>query len=93
MDQPGHFLASRRHAEKAISSGGGNDPAVQGRLAQTEALLAVTAATGRRAGASSHPVAPAPPTPGYQVAGIRKQYANASTPCSTEAAAALCPQP
>ena len=39
MDQPDHLLASRRHAGKAVSSGG-NDPAVQGRLAQTEALLA-----------------------------------------------------
>lgn len=53
MDQPAHSLAFRRHAEKAISSGGGNDPAVHDRLAQTEALLAVAAATGRLAGARS----------------------------------------
>jgi hypothetical protein len=53
MDQPAHLLASRRHAEKAISSGGGNDPAVQGRLAQTQALLAGAAATGRLAGPRS----------------------------------------
>jgi hypothetical protein len=53
MDQPAHLLASRPRAEKAISSGGGNDPAAQGRLAQTEALLAVAAATGRLAGARS----------------------------------------
>lgn len=53
MYQPAHLLASRRHAEKAISSGGGNDPAVQGRLAQTQALLAVAAATGRLAGPRS----------------------------------------
>lgn len=92
MDQPGHLLASRRHAEKAISIGGGNDPAAQGRLAQTEALLAVAAATGRLADALSHPGAPAPPAaqaPGYQVAGIRKQYPNACTPWTAEADAAL----
>jgi hypothetical protein len=85
MDQPGHLLASRRHAGKAISSRLGNDPAVQGRPAQTEALLAVAVATGRLAGAFSHPVAPARPAPGYQVAGIRKQYANACRPWSAEA--------
>ena len=85
MDQPGHLLASRRHGGQAISSGAGNYPAVQGRLAQTEALLAVAAATGRPAGAFSHPVAPAPPASGYQVAGIRKRYANACTPWSAEA--------
>jgi hypothetical protein len=51
MDQPAHLLASRRHAEKAISSGGGNGSAVPGRQARTEALLVVAAATGRLAGA------------------------------------------
>jgi hypothetical protein len=55
MVQPAHLLASRRHAEKAISSGGGNNPAVHGRLAQTAALCSVAAATGRLAGALSHP--------------------------------------
>jgi len=96
MDQPGHLPASRRHAEKAISNGGGNDPAAQGRLAQTEAVLAVAAATGRLAGTFSHPGASVPPAaqaPGYQVTGIRSQYPNACTPWSAEAGAALCPQP
>jgi hypothetical protein len=50
MDQPARLLDSYRHADKAIS-GGGNDPAVQGRLAQAGALLAVAAATGRPVGA------------------------------------------
>ncbi len=97
MDQPGHLLASRRHAEKATSNGGGNDSAVQGRLARTEAVLAVAAATGPLAGNYSHPGAPVPPAaqaPGYHVGGIRSQYPNACTPverrsgCST-----VCPQP
>jgi hypothetical protein len=53
MDPPGHLLASRRHAEKAISSRGGNDLGVQDCLAQTEALLAVAITTGRLARARS----------------------------------------
>ena len=100
MEQPGHLLASRLHTEKAISNGGGNDPAVQGGLAQTEAVLAVASATGPLAAKFSHPGAPVPPTtqaPGYQVAGIRSQYPNACTPversgCSTVSSAMIARQ-
>ena len=92
MDQPDHALAARRHADQAVSGGGGEDPRVQASVAQVEALLAIAAAIDRLAGALSERETSGPSTePGqaYQVAEIRRQYPNAYTPWTAEADAAL----
>jgi hypothetical protein len=91
MEEPDHVLAARRYAGAADGGAGGDKPAVQARLAQGEALLAIAAAIDRLTAALSHPDAPAPAVqaPAYQVAEIRKQHPNAYRPWTTEADTAL----
>jgi hypothetical protein len=92
MDETDRVLAARRHADKAASGTGGDDPRLQSSLAQAEAMLAIAAAIDRLADALNSRAGPAPSAegaPAYQVADIRKQYPNAYTPWTAEADAAL----
>ena len=92
MDKPDHVLAARRHAGEADSGTGGDKPAVQARLAQAEALLALAAAIDRLAGVLSNRLQPDPPAAqesAYQVAEIRKKHPNAYRPWTAEADSAL----
>lgn len=90
MQESDHVLAARRHADTAQNAGG--DAAVLASLAQTEALLAVTAAIERLAAVLTGPNPPAPsPAEGqaYRVEEIRRQHPNAYTPWTDDADAAL----
>ena len=92
MDEPDHVIAARRHADKALSGSGGDDPVVLTRLAQTEALLAVAAALDRVAEAVGERDASRrseTQSQGEEIAQIRSQYPNAYTPWTAEADAAL----
>src|SRR6266516_5478652 len=89
MQESDHVLAARRHADTAQSAGG--DAAVLASLAQTEALLAVTAAIERLAVLTGpNPPAPSPAEgQAYRVEEIRRQHPNAYTPWTDDADAAL----
>src|ERR1039457_1860929 len=92
MEESEHALAARRHADKAMSGSGGDVPAVLASLAQTEALLAVATAIDRLAEALGGRDAPQPSLAqgqAYQVAGVRREYPNASLPWTAESDAAL----
>ena len=92
MEESEHALAARRHADKAMSGSGGDDPAVLASLAQTEALLAVAAAIDRLAEVLGGRDAPRPSEAqgqAYQVAEIRREYPNAYLPWTAESDAAL----
>lgn len=90
MQESDHVLAARRHAGTAQSAGG--DAAVLASLAQTEALLAVTAAIERLAAVLAGPNPPAPSLAegqAYRVEKIRRHYPNAYMPWTDDADAAL----
>jgi hypothetical protein len=92
MEKSEHALAARRHADKAMSGSGGDDPAVLASLAQTEALLAVASAIDRLAETMvSHEIPRPSPAQGqaYQVAEKRREYPNAYLPWTAESDAAL----
>jgi hypothetical protein len=92
MEESEHALAARRHADKAMSGSGGDDPAVLASLAQTEALLAVATAIDRLATAlGGRDISQPSPAQGraYQVAEVRREYPNAYLPWTAEADAAL----
>jgi len=92
MDELDHALAARRHADKAMSASGGDDPAVLASLAQSEALLAVAAAIDRLREAFGRREAPPAPERRDQanpIAEARRQYPHAYKPWTAEADAAL----
>ncbi len=92
MEEVDHALAARRHADKANSGSGGDDPVVLAGLAQTEALLAAAAAIDRLAEVLSGSGQPRlSPVRGQadHIAEVRRQHPNAYMPWSAEADAAL----
>jgi hypothetical protein len=92
VEESEHALAARRHADKAMSGSGGDNPGVQASLARTEALLAVATAIDRLAEALDGRNAPPPSQAegqAYQVAEVRREYPNAYLRWTAEADAAL----